>query len=259
MQNIDKTLLAKNIKHLAEQKGIKIGALEDKIGVSTGYFSRLANEEAKSGSSQLDIIFSAANVLKISINTLISTDLTSFTPNEKLLSDFFDTLQKDTAEENLVWELESKKMLNDEDYISKHPFFYMDEYGNFYYKSKFDTDASIADDCFKCSINEKTLYLMSVFCKELNSNGFELYFVSRFSISQGLTKTLKQSISVEKICKAYPKSNLYNQINSLYNDAAESSRHLKLSDSVLSTIKGYIKQSSQVDAGFSTEPPPPRI
>lgn len=250
MQNIDKTLLARNIKYLAEQKGIKIGALEDKIGVSTGYFSRLANEESKSGSSQLDIIFSAANVLKISINMLISTDLTSFTPNEKLLSDFFDVIQKNTTEEDLVWELESKKMFDDDEYMFNHPLFCRDDYDNFYYKSRFDKDASLSGDCFKCSINEKTLYLMSVFCKELNSNGFELYFVSRFSISQGLKKTLKQSISVEKICKAYPKSNLYNLINALYNDAAESSRHLKLSESVLSTIQGYIKQSSQDDGGF---------
>lgn len=259
MQNINKTLLARNIKYLAEQKGIKIGSLEDKIGVSTGYFSRLANEESKPGSSQLDIIFAAANVLKISINTLVSSDLSSFTQNEKLLSEFFDKLQKDTEEENLVWEMESQKMLNNDDYISKHPLFNFNKFGNFYYKSKFDTDASLSSDCFKCAINGTILYLMSVFCNETNSNGFELYFVSKKKVMQDLMKPIQQKIVVEKICKAYPKSNLYNQINSLYNDAAESSRHLKISDSVLSTIQEYIKQSSQNGEGFSTEPPPIRV
>lgn len=250
MQKIDRTLLARNIKYLAEQKGIKIGALEDKIKVSTGYFSRLANEDAKPGSSQLDIIFAAADVLKISISTLVSADLSSFTQNEKLLSEFFDKLQKDTAEENLAWELESQKMLDDEDYASRHPLFYIDEYDNLYYKSQFDTDAILSADCFNCAINGTTLYLMSVFCKETNSNGFELYFVSNNKIMQDSAKRPKQKTVVEKICKAYPKSNLYSQISSLYNDAAESSRHLKLSDSVLSTIQGYIKQPSQNDGDF---------
>ena len=250
MQKIDKTLLARNIKYIAEQKGMKIGALEKKIDVSTGYFSRLANEESKSGSSQLDIIFQAANILEISINMLISADLSSLTPNEKLLFEFFDKVQKDTAEENIVWEMESQKMLNDEDYASKHPLFQMDEYDNFYYKSQFDTDALISADCFKCAINGTTLYLMSVFCKETNSNGFELYFVTKRKFKQDLMKNLKEKTVVEKICKAYPNSNLYNQISSLYNDAAESSRHLKLSDSVLSTIKEYINQPQQNDGGF---------
>lgn len=92
------------------------------------YFSRLANEESKQGSSQLDIIFAAANVLKISMNTLISTDLTSFTPNEKLLSEFFDTLQANTEKGKLVWDLESKKMLDDFNYASSHPLFYIGNY-----------------------------------------------------------------------------------------------------------------------------------
>lgn len=255
MQNIDKTLLAKNIKYLAEQKGIKIGVLEDKIGVSTGYFSRLANEESKQGSSQLDIIFAAANVLKISINTLISTDLSSFTPNEKLLSEFFDTLQKDTEKGSLLWDLESKKMFDDYDFVLKHPLFNSE--GD--YHSEFDNDAIINGDGYNCDIKNvkgtNTLYLMNVFCKETNAIGFELYFLIPF-----FDETIgTSSYYVEKICKAYPKSNLYNQISLLYNDAAESSRHLKLSDSVLSTIQGYIKQSTQADAGFSTEPPPIRI
>lgn len=258
MQNIDKTLLAKNIKYLAEQKGIKIGALEDKIGVSTGYFSRLANEESKSGSSQLDIIFSAANVLKISINMLISTDLTSYTPNERLLSDFFDILQKDTEKGSLEWDVESKKMFDDYEFTTGHPLYYSEKSTPFYH-SQFDTNISVNDDCYKCTLKnarkESTLYLMNVYCKETNSKGFELYFSTPFFDEDiGMPSNY-----VEKICKAYPKENLYNQINVLYNDAAESSRHLKLSDSVLSTIQGYIKQSVQADASFSTEPPPPRI
>lgn len=252
MQNIDKTLLAKNIKYLAEQKGIKIGTLEDKIGVSTGYFSRLANEESKPGSSQLDIIFAAANVLKTSINTLVSTDLTSFTPNEKLLSDFFDTLQKNTEKGSLVWDLESKKMFDEDVFDRKHPLFNYE--GD--YHSLFDADAFVNGDCYKCVLKNEnavtTLYLMSVFCKETNSAGFELYFL------KPLNRTIGKPFKVEKICNAYPKSNLYNQINDLYNNAAESSRHLNLSASVLSTIQGYIKQSLQADEVFSTEPPPPR-
>ena len=38
MSNFDKTLLGKNIKFLATQKGIKVGDIENEAGVSTGYF-----------------------------------------------------------------------------------------------------------------------------------------------------------------------------------------------------------------------------
>lgn len=252
MQNINKTLLAKNIKYLAEQKGIKIGILEDKIGVSTGYFSRLANEESKTGSSQLDIIFAAANALKISINTLVSTDLTSFTPNEKLLSEFFDTLQKNTEKGSLVWDLEPKKMFYGAVSDQKHP---LSNYEGDYH-SLFDTDVIVNGDCYKCVLKNEnavtTLYLMNVFCKETNSAGFELYFFKPLNITIGRT------FKIEKICNAYQESNLYNQINDLYNNAAESSRHLNLSSSVLSIIQGYIKQSSRADEGFSTEPTSPK-
>lgn len=86
---------------------------------------------------------------------------------------------------------------------------------------------------------------MNVYCQETNLNGFELYFFNK--------NVIPASFQIEKICKVYPNSNLYSQINALYNDASESSRHLKLSDTVLSTIQEYIELSSRTDEDFLTE------
>lgn len=237
MSNFNKTLLGKNIKYLAAQKGIKVGDLENQVEVSTGYFSRLVSDDGKNSSTLVDTICRVAEKLGTSVNTLISTDLSALTPNETLLSKFFDKLGKDTADNVLIWDLETKNQLDNPSYQANHPLFAnRDPYGNsfnLYYRSLFDTDAQIAGDGYRVVVNNKLLYLMKTSYPQNENTGFEVYFFSNYHSS------------VEKICKAYPESDLFNQVEDLYNAAAESSRHVKLSDSVLGTIDGYMNPKSE--------------
>lgn len=233
MSKFSRTLLGKNIKFLATQKGIKLGDLEGQVEVSTGYFSRLLNEDSKNSSTLMDTICKVAEKLGTSVNTLISTDLSALTPNERLLSNFFDKLEKDTSESVLIWDLETKNQLDNPAYQSNHPLFANnDPYGNgfdLYYRSLFDTDATIAGDGYRVIVNNKLLYLIKTSYPQNEHTGFEVYFYSNF-----------RGNIVEKICKAYPESDLFYQLEDLYNAAAESSRHVKLSESVLGTIDGYM-------------------
>ena len=238
MSSFNRILLGKNIKYLAAQKGIKLGDLESQVEVSTGYFSRLLNEDGKNSSTLMDTICNVAEKLETSVNTLISTDLTALTPNETLLSKFFDKLGKDTAESILIWDLETKNQLDNPSYQANHPLFgNADPFGNsydFYYRSLFDTDAKIAGDGYRVVVYNKLLYLMKTSNPQNNSTGYEMYFFSNY-----------RGNSVEKICKAYPESDLFNQIEDLYNAAAESSRHVKLTESVLGTIDGYMSPKKE--------------
>mgnify|MGYP004521987891 FL=1 len=237
MSNFDKTLLGKNIKFLATQKGIKVGDIENEAGVSTGYLSRLANEDNKNNFPIMDLIFLISNKLDVSVNTLLSVDLSNLTPNEILLSQFFDKLSKDTQDNKLVWELESRAKLEECKQQGNHPLFYAYEPRNpeteFYYHSTYDSNAVIGGDCYKVIVGNKWLYLMCVNKPDDILDVYELYFIS--SNYQGYP-------NIEQICKVYSESDLYNQIVDLRNQAAESSRHVKLSDSVRNSINDYLTQ-----------------
>lgn len=234
MSNFNKSLLGKNIKFLAAQKGIKVGDLESQVEVSAGYFSRLANDDGKNNSSLVDTICKVAEKLGTSVNTLISTDLSALTPNETLLSKFFDKLGKDTATSVLIWDLETKTKLDECVISGENPLFSpcngFNAGTNYYYDSKFDSDVEPVGDGYRVGVSNKCLYLFKVKKQDISETGFELYFVSKNNDEH----------KPEPICKAYPESDLYNQIEDLYNAASESSRHVKLSDTVLGTINNYM-------------------
>ncbi len=233
MANFNKTLLGKNVKYLAAQKGIKVGDLENQVDVSIGYFSRLLNEDGKNSSTLMDTICKVAEKLDTSVNTLISTDISALTPNEEYLSKFFDKLEKDTSNCSLIWDLETKKQLDECLTNGNHPLFYPDNPNDyrtaFHYQSKFDTDVEIAGDCYKVQINSQELYFVKVKNKDTSKTGFEMYF-----ISEGF------QTHIENICRAYSDSDLYMQIDDLYKSAAESSRHVKLSPSARNSIDEYM-------------------
>lgn len=244
MSDFNRALLGKNIKYLAAGKNIKVGDLEKEAGVSTGYFSRLANEEGKGGSTLVDIICKVAEKLDTSVNTLISTDMAALTPNETLLSAFFDKLSKDTAEGTITWDLESEKQLRNPEYQAKHPLFRnygSAEFPDMRYYSLFDSDIQIAGDSYRVAVVGRTLYLMETLNPESASVGYELYLLTTWQNGMIYYKDYP-----EKICKAYPESDLYVQIDDLHNAAAESSRHVKLSDSVIGAINSYIHPKEEV-------------
>lgn len=232
MSNFNKILLGKNIKYLTAQRGIKVGDLESQVEVSAGYFSRLSNDDGKNSSTLVDTICKVAEKLGTSVNTLISTDLSALTPNEALLSRFFDKLGKDTSDSTLIWDLESKSILEDLGFQNNHPFFYPKDKNrsSFYYHSDFDANVKIAGDAYRVNVNGKILYLFKVECEGKTNAGYELYFYA----GNGYQYV------IDPLCRAYPESDLFNQIEDLYNAAAESSRHVKLSNAAMDTIGEYL-------------------
>lgn len=63
-------LVSLNIRHLAKQKGIRIGDLEKQLGVRVGYFSRKYLNDSEIVS--LEIIYNAAKILETTIDDLCS-------------------------------------------------------------------------------------------------------------------------------------------------------------------------------------------
>lgn len=179
-KNFNKTLCFSNIRELLRQNtDVKIGQIEKEAGIRLGYMSRL-EKEGNTSKPSMEFIVSAAKLLKVSVDTLISVDLTGLTPTEQYLVNFFDKLKSDTLQDRLDWNRETAFNLNriepDMDGCVYHPLFdeetfyeeseceYPNEVTRVVFNSKsFGPRTYIAGDCFNLRLkNATTLYLMDI-------------------------------------------------------------------------------------------------
>ena len=179
-KNFNKALCFSNIRELLRQNpDVKIGQIEKEARVRLGYMSRL-EKEGNTAEPSMEFIVSAAKLLKVSIDTLISVDLTGFTPTEQYIVNFFDKLKSDTLQDKLDWNRESAFNLNriesDINGFIYHPLFaeetffeeteceYPEEVTRIVFNSKtFGPHTRIEGDCFNLKLkNGTTFYLMNI-------------------------------------------------------------------------------------------------
>ena len=141
--------------------------------------SRL-EKEGNTAEPSMEFIVTAAKLLKVSIDTLITVDLTGLTPTEQYIVSFFDKLKADTLKDKLDWNRETAFNLNrmEADINGRvyHPLFaeetfyeeteceYPEEVTRIVFNSKtFGPHTYICGDCFNLRLkNGTTLYLMDI-------------------------------------------------------------------------------------------------
>lgn len=179
-KNFNKSLCFSNIRELLKQNpDVKIGQIEKAAGIRLGYMSRL-EKEGNTAEPSMEFIVTAAKMLKVSIDVLISIDLTSLTPTERYIVNFFEKLKSDTIQDKLDWNIESEFNLNrvepDINGFIYHPLFseetffeeteceYPEEVTHVVFSSKtFGPKTCISGDCFNLRLkNGTTLYLMDI-------------------------------------------------------------------------------------------------
>ena len=179
-KNFNKSLCFSNIRELLRQNpDVKIGQIEKEAGIRLGYMSRLEKEGNKSEPS-MEFIVTAAKLLKVSLDTLVSVNLTGLTPTEQYIVNFFDKLKADTLADKLKWSRQTAFDLNDIepdcDGNTWHPLFseetffeedgteYPDQVTRIVFNSKtFGYHTFISGDCFNLRLkNGTTLYLMDI-------------------------------------------------------------------------------------------------
>lgn len=99
----DNTTLAKNITFLAKRMGIRVGALEDLLNISTGYLSRTTKENSKKRMS-VDVLWKLAKIFEIDILSLVESELWIPHSNTDLVTRFLERLYQDTKDNYLSWE-----------------------------------------------------------------------------------------------------------------------------------------------------------
>ncbi len=98
----DKTIFMNNITYLLKRRNIKIGDLENKIGVSKGYISRI-NKKSDGVAAGVDIVYKIALALEVSVDVLISVDLQTVDDNEVYLLNLLKFFQKKTENREVFW------------------------------------------------------------------------------------------------------------------------------------------------------------
>lgn len=179
-KNFNKTLCFSNIRELLRQNpDVKIGQIEKEAGIRLGYMSRL-EKDGNTSEPSMEFVVTAAKLLKVSVDILISVDLAGLTPTEQYITSFFDKLKEDTLKDRLDWNRETAFNLNrmepDMNGFVYHPLFaeetfyeetdceYPQEVTRIVFNSKtFGPKTYIAGDCFNLRLkNGTTLYLMDI-------------------------------------------------------------------------------------------------
>ena len=85
----DKRRFLDNVYYLAKLRNIKIGVLEANANLSTGYLARLNKEDNKSVPS-IEVLVSFAEMLDVSMDSLINCDLEPMSGNDIYVCEFLD-------------------------------------------------------------------------------------------------------------------------------------------------------------------------
>ena len=99
----DKTTLLSNIYYLLKQNDLRVGELEQILGISSGYISRIA----KPGSDKklsIDIVWKIAQIFGVSLRDLLETDLQIPKSNANMVAKFLIKLHQQTERNEIHWE-----------------------------------------------------------------------------------------------------------------------------------------------------------
>lgn len=106
IEKSEKQVLLDNITYYLEKTGMKIGELEAKCGVSTGYISRLYKEDKAKPS--FEFVRTVSKIFHVSMDTMVYMDQSLSTATETYVFDFLTKLERDTTLDKLSWQAEYK-------------------------------------------------------------------------------------------------------------------------------------------------------
>ena len=250
-KNFNKSVCFSNIRELLRlNSDVKIGQIEKEAGIRLGYMSRLEKEGNKSEPS-MEFVVTAAKLLKVSLDTLVSVNLTGLTPTEQYLVNFFDKLKADTLADRLEWNIESSDYLNrieaDMNGYVDHPLFDME---TFYEESEceypeevtrivftshsFGPKTFVCGDCFNLRMKNGTiLYLMDIEKSVHNVNDSSAYAKEIW--------TYTPHVGCQFLVGNKDETPIVALVDTLFSIIKERMKHPKLNEAVMYAIDSFMK------------------
>ena len=150
----DNSHLINNINYFLRKLNLRMGELEQLIGVSAGYISRTAKENSAKKLS-IDVVWKIAKLFDVDIRMLIEADLTIPNSNANLVTQFLDKLCKQTARNDIKWENRGGAMCYLSDALRNTELFTEEEDGTVIYHANDHMNPNyrfvLADDVYTCS------------------------------------------------------------------------------------------------------------
>ena len=256
IRKFDKSIMFNNIAFILKRSGRKIGEFENDIGVSPGYISRMNKEEkSKPG---IDVIIKAAEILNVSIDTLLLVDIENKTPTEEYLISFLRKLIDDTTDDKLDWNVESADYLNykievDKNGYCNHPLFNMesftesrvnedhDEVTRIVFKSQaFNVHTWIDGNCYNLRLkNDTILYIMKI-CKSQHHFSEKNVHIIEIWIRP-------KNDSNQFICGTNNGEEISRMIGNLYTVISENTKHPKIKQGIKYYIDAFMNDDFEDD------------
>lgn len=244
----DKMRCINNIYALSKERGVKIGDIEEKAGMSKGYLSRVSKPDYQ-GSPSIEMLDSIAEQLGVGIDFLVNYSPETLSVNEQFVMEFIDKLIQQTFSGKVEWLKETTDVLAGENKIEAvNPLVnvgkaYSDEISGFYdtheYNSLFyEKGAKVSDTCYyaELSIVGAKVFLNKVAYMSAKKTEFGTEHLP------GVIEVYLYDKNVQPVCSTfYVGEELKKQINSLYQAADSSTSKIALSHKVKSMMDTYLK------------------
>jgi len=206
-RTISRKRIGSNIKALARWYGFRIGDIEKDAGVSQGYLSRLANDSKNESSPIIDLLLTASDKFKVSIDSLVSMDFNKIADSDKMrLYGFFETLLYLSNRDRLEWRRNDGKVVHDDEAVAG----FVAEYNE-----------AISFYVFQLDVNEEEV------------PGYSFFIKNRDDISKIVTINL-------------PGPALYESLDQLFNCAAASTESVSINEPADIAIRCFMSENSLV-------------
>lgn len=255
-KNFDKFKCFRNITVLLEKQNVKIGQIEKAANVRLGYMSRL-NKKDNTSEPSMEFIVTAAKMLHVSVDVLLSAELSELTPTEQYIISFMDKLKEETMADHLDWHRESEDYLNrlecDINGNTQHTLFHFErfsEVGESEYPEEvervvfnshsFGCHTAIAGDCFHLYMKNGILvYIMNIsksvhYVDDPSAFAKEVWMVDDFHGTQYM-------------CGNNDGTVLGELVDLLYDVIVENAKHPKIGKGFMAAIDAFVKSGDLTD------------
>jgi len=206
-RTVSRKRIGSNIKALAKWYGFKIGDIEKEAGVSSGYLSRLANDSKSESSPIMDLLLTASDTFRVSIDSLVSMDFNKIADSNKMrLHGFLETLLYLSNRGRLDWKRASGQDVGEEELIAG---FYTD----------FNDDISF--------------FIFKLFSDDYYGiPGYSFYIRNKDELSKVLSINLPGPAMYESLDQLFESASAFSETAEI-DDAAESAIRLFMSQNAL--------------------------
>ena len=260
-EDFKNTIIINNLLYLINKNNTKIGELETKCGVTPGYISKLSKDSSSKPS--IEFIANVAKYYHLTIDLLITFDLSSRSPSEEFINNFLYKLLDDTFHNKLEWEKELSTDLNNlearHDGSTSHPLFYQktfymngeSEYPEMVTRTTFNSNSYglntyIEGSCYNLRLKNNTrIYIMKI--------SKDCYKVSDTKAHRIEAWLWSYDGGKQFLCDNLENQRLSNLLNSLYLVIDDYFKHPIINSKLKKAVDAYMSNDMNDDPDWASQ------